>query len=151
MTSRKNHIESTSRKATTAGARTFLWYWVPPLAGAAAIFVQSSFRMPIQPPSGFGLGDKVLHAGVYAVLAWLTYRAFRGARGMPPLRAAWWAFALTALYGATDEIHQGLVPSRTMELGDWIADMAGAATVFLALPGRRVLRPFVGTPPAPPG
>lgn len=129
--------------------RAFLRYWLLPVLGAAAIFVQSSFRAVIHTPSGFGLGDKVLHAMVYAVLAWLLFRAFLGAQGMSPVRAAWWAFTVTVLYGASDEVHQGLVPSRSMEWGDWFADVVGAATVFLAIPGLRLLRRFVGTSALP--
>jgi VanZ family protein len=126
--------------------RRFLLYWLPPLGWAATIFVQSSFRVAIDPPSGFELSDKALHAAVYALLAWLLLRALLGARHMALARAAWWAFLVSALYGATDELHQGLVPSRTMEWGDWLADVAGAATVFLLLPVVWAAARFRGTP-----
>ena len=130
---------------------TFLRYWLPPIAWATAIFVQSSFRMPVRLPSGFSFGDKFLHAIVYAALAWLLLWAFHGGQGLAPARAAGWAFLLAALYGALDELHQGLVPSRTMEWGDWFADVAGAATVFLAPPLMRLVHRFNGTSTASPG
>ena len=122
-------------------ASDFFRYWLPPALWAAAIFIQSSFRALPHPELGFRVSDKVAHAVVYAALAWLVLRALRGAQGMPLSRAAWWAFCAAVLYGATDELHQGLVPSRSMDWGDWIADAAGAATVFLApAAGRLPLR-----------
>ena len=131
--------------------QVFVLYWLPPLAWAAAIFVQSSFRFPIPPKTGFELSDKVLHVIAYAGLGWLLFHAFLRGRGMAVGRAAWWAFVAAALYGASDEIHQGLVPSRTMEWGDWFADVAGAATVFLAVPMAAFLQRFRGTSGTPSG
>jgi VanZ family protein len=135
-------------------ARRSAWlrYWLPPLAVAAALFVQSSLPAPtLLPLTGFRASDKAAHAAVYGLLAWLLFRAFRGARGMTLVAAARRAFLLAALYGITDELHQGLVPSRSMDLADWLADAAGAATVFLALPAARRTRGLGGTSAPPPG
>ncbi len=48
-------------------------------------------------------GDRI-DAGILALLSW---RALAGTTAWRRSRA--WAFALTVLYAATDELHQGLV------------------------------------------
>lgn len=78
------------------------------------------------------LWDKLQHAVAYGVLAILWVVALHG--GLPrriPWKTALIAFLLASAYGAVDEIHQSFVPSRHMELGDWVADTVGAAIVFL--------------------
>jgi VanZ family protein len=80
---------------------------------------------------------KTAHVTEYAVLAVLFWRASR-----KPLRndaRPWrWSEALlallvSALYAASDEIHQYFVPSREARLGDVMLDSAGAAAGLLAL------------------
>jgi VanZ family protein len=98
--------------------------WCPPIAFMAMIFIASSL------PAAGGIGevpggDKLLHAAGYAVLAVLVYRAMAIPRATLAGAAA--AFAIAAVYGATDELHQWFVPSRTCALGDWLADAVGAA------------------------
>jgi hypothetical protein len=67
-------------------------------------------------------GDKVVHAALFAVQAWLLCRA-RGER------AGWLAasFVLAALYGAVTELGQVFVVGRDAGFGDGAADIAGAA------------------------
>lgn len=93
------------------------WRWTPALVLMGLIFALSSLPDP-SPPVRFAHSDKVLHAAAYAALA-----ASLLIPGLPPLRAA----GAAALYGATDEIHQRFVPGRDASLGDWAADLAGAA------------------------
>jgi VanZ family protein len=69
--------------------------------------------------------DKVVHFSVYGLLGTLACRAGRGGAG------AWWALVAVSAYGATDEWHQSFVPGRSSELGDWIADTAGAALAIM--------------------
>jgi VanZ family protein len=38
------------------------------------------------------------------------------------------AIGITSLYGASDEFHQFFTPNRSVEILDWLADTAGAAT-----------------------
>ncbi|MBN1270504.1 MAG: VanZ family protein [Kiritimatiellae bacterium] len=122
----------------TSPRKTKVWlgYWFPPAAWAAGLFTLSSITFPPGPPA-IPFLDKLVHGGLFAVLSILLYRALRGERGWPARRAALWAFALTVLYGATDELHQWFTPERCMDARDWVADVLGAAVVFLVLFGTR--------------
>lgn len=92
--------------------------WVPAAAWAAVLFLVSS-RESLGVNLGGGL-DKLAHFGAYLVLgALLTFGARR--QGVSP----WLAVGLGIMYGALDELHQGFVPGRSLELGDWIADSLG--------------------------
>jgi VanZ family protein len=42
------------------------------------------------------------------------------------------AIGITSLYGASDEFHQFFTPNRSVEIFDWLADTAGAATAGFA-------------------
>ena len=83
------------------------------------IFLASS-RSSVAAPGVVNF-DKVAHFSVYGLLATLIVRLGRGPR------AAALALVLTSLYGSSDEWHQSLVPGRTSEVADWIADTGGAA------------------------
>ncbi len=107
------------------------WFWGPPVAWAAAIFVASSISLPPRPPA-YPLEDKVIHLLIYLVLALLLFRAFRQDRRQPARQAALLAFLLAAGYGITDELHQAFVAQRHCDALDWLADAAGAALVLLA-------------------
>lgn len=98
--------------------------WAPALAWAALILFLgtrpgAALRLPALP----GL-DKAAHAVVYAVLGFLAVRALRvtGARRSLLLGAA-----IGLAWGILDEWAQAATPGRTAELGDLLADVAGAA------------------------
>ena len=69
---------------------------------------------------------KSAHFFSYLVLGLLLVRAFR-ASGTGLKRALWWAFAFSAFYAATDEVHQLFIPGRSGEARDVLIDSAGAA------------------------
>jgi hypothetical protein len=80
--------------------------------------------------------DKVVHALLFGVLAFLLARSFRL---LPvfrrPLLAA---FLATALYGLATEIGQETLTDRSGELADWGANLLGAAVAVAPLAlGRR--------------
>ena len=68
--------------------------------------------------------DKVIHACVYMVLAFLLYLSIHnsGARKYVFIGA----FIFAIFYGISDEIHQYYVPGRDAAVGDVIADAIGA-------------------------
>jgi VanZ family protein len=109
-----------------------IWRWGPALLQMALIFGASSIpdlqRMPGD------VSDKTMHFAAYAVLAALMLRAtshvsWQGVNGRTVVAAA----GLTALYGASDELHQWFVPGRSSSMADWLADVVGASVAVSAL------------------
>jgi VanZ family protein len=49
------------------------------------------------------------------------------ASGLAMRRALLLAVFAASLYGASDEVHQALVPGRAADVRDWAADSCGAA------------------------
>ena len=118
-----------ARSVTPAGsapAWRWLWLWAPPVLYAAAIFLFSGMSAPPSAPGE--LSDKHQHGLAYAGLAVVLVRALAGGtcRGVSA-RVCLLAAALAAIYGATDELHQGFVPGRDPDALDLVADAAGAA------------------------
>ncbi|MBI2408524.1 MAG: VanZ family protein [Gemmatimonadetes bacterium] len=104
-----------------------------------AVLIEALVLWP-SPPSvstalwGLG-GDKLVHATLFAVQAFWIARAL-AAQGRP----LWPAWVGATLYGAVTEWQQHFIPSRSMELGDFLADTVGAVlglVVFAALAPRR--------------
>jgi VanZ family protein len=107
--------------------KSFLGYWLPVIALCAVIFWQSSFVTPDVLP-GWPFQDKLLHGGVYGLLAALWVRAFNTLRGFHGRRRLLLlaGIALATLYGLSDEWHQSFVPARTADPADLLADFIGS-------------------------
>jgi VanZ family protein len=100
-------------------------FWKLAAAWALVIFVLSSIPGTAFPASKLFSYDKLLHAGVYAVLGAFCFMAV----------PRWWsqktsvlvviAGAMATLYGFTDEFHQLFVPGRSSDLRDVLADCVG--------------------------
>lgn len=124
-------MSDTRRIARRRSVITALVYWLPPFVWMGLIFLlsaQPTLPNPGQP--GTLLNDlvaKTAHVVVYAALTGLLWRALARDR-RPPARVAFAAFAITALYGLMDELHQAFVPGREATLPDVGID-AGAALV----------------------
>lgn len=94
-------------------ARSRILSWVPVVLWMVLIFALSSvpdLRSGLQP-----LWDTILrkcaHAGEYAVLGWLTFRALERS-GIRREKALIISFVVGALYAASDELHQTTVGGR---------------------------------------
>jgi VanZ family protein len=103
---------------------------VPYACGCAVIWLLSSRPVPSwTAPFLFEGGDKIIHAGVYGLLA---VAARHGAatlwRGRYRELAAW---TMAVVYGAIDEAHQGFVPGRSPDGADLLADAIGAGLGLL--------------------
>ncbi len=76
------------------------------------------------------------HFGAYGILAFWWWRAL-SAGAVAGRAALGLAFAVSVLYGLSDEFHQSFVPGRSARLLDALIDAAGAATVLGVLWQRR--------------
>ena len=121
--------------------RRWLWVWAPPVAEMILVFLVQTVPNLQIPTGQVTSPDKQLHVITYGVLSVLFMRALADARwaGLTWLRAFQaWGFA--AAYGLFDEVHQRFVPGRSGSIGDWLADVAGAAVSVLVLCAVRVRR-----------
>jgi VanZ family protein len=117
-------------------------WWQPASALAAVLLVAGLFIGGAQPVA-VGLvaepWDKVLHAGVFGVLAVLLAVALRGAhllhgrQAIGAAQALLWAALLALTVGGADEIHQLSLPGRMAGWDDWLADATGTALGLSAL------------------
>jgi len=138
--------------AVSLVVRHFLRYWLPVLLWAGLIFSASTDLGSIRHTSRFigptlrwlfpGISDDAVHrvqigirksghAGEYAILAGLVWRA-RYRPGESRRRdwsgaIAWQAWGAAAAYAISDEYHQSFYPSREGSVRDVMIDSAGAA------------------------
>jgi VanZ family protein len=101
------------------------------LASLALVALVGLSLVPDPPTGGTGLSDKVLHGIGYAVVTFLLLLAAVWAPwgGRKPLPKAWWAVAAAVVsLGAGIELMQSLVPNRTPELLDVVANVVGVVT-----------------------
>ena len=77
---------------------------------------------------------KVAHFTEYAILGFLSARAFRTS-SRPAIRDHWFLIsaALIVVYALIDEYHQSFVPSRTASIFDSMIDIAGGFAVLLVI------------------
>ncbi len=93
----------------------------------ALIFTISSFEVAVPGVDRLPFRDKAIHFVEYGVLGWLCARAAAQSWPSVPIRRTF-AFAVfvSTLYGLSDEVHQALVPGRSSELADVVADFVGS-------------------------
>ena len=114
--------------------------WAPPLVLMAVIFFFSA-----QPNLNSGLGwidhvgRKIVHAGEYALLCFLWWRALRTRMDWRTALVPAWAIAF--LYAISDEYHQRSVTGRHSSWVDVAIDSMGAAlfVVLMLRAGRRTV------------
>lgn len=112
--------------------------WSLPAAWALVILTLTSIPASEFAPVGafaFPGADKLVHAGMYAVLGALLARAIGPGA---PQRALGLLLTAVVLFAAIDEWHQRFIPGRTPDVFDGIVDIAGAIVGFVAV--ARLLR-----------
>ena len=126
-------MSSTVRqRGRTAQALRRLDPWAPPLALMGVIYYLSA-----QPELSSGLGDidlvgrKFIHAGEYALLTFLWWRALRTLAADRAAILA--AVGIAVAYAATDEFHQTFVSGRSGSPVDVAIDTAGAGLAAFLL------------------
>ncbi|MEA2165376.1 MAG: hypothetical protein QOK37_3503 [Thermoanaerobaculia bacterium] len=134
--------------------RSFLTYWLPPIAWATVILAASSdlfssshtggWIATLTGRLGYGLDpatlaliNKILrkagHLTAYGILSALSFRALRGKQTRWTLRWAVGAVLLAMLVASIDEFHQSFIPSRTGTWHDVFLDAAGAALMQITI------------------
>lgn len=137
--------------------RSFLKFWVPPLAWMAVIFSASSDAQSYAHSSRFfeplmrwlfphmsadhietihHICRKCAHLTEYAVLALLVWRAVHRIKNNLPdwsWPKAGGTLLVVFIYACSDEFHQSFVPNRTPLITDVFIDTAGGALGLLAL------------------
>ncbi|MBI5048417.1 MAG: VanZ family protein [Deltaproteobacteria bacterium] len=105
--------------------KEIIFYWLPPIGYMALIFYMSSQPLEeFQLPDVWNI-DKVAHFIEYGVLGIIWFRALNTV-SVNSKQIVFVAFAITFLYGISDEIHQHFVPNRNSSIYDAIADGIGA-------------------------
>lgn len=101
----------------------------------SAFVLITALLPPSRIPSALGrVNDKFLHAGEYAVLAFLSSRVFSQSRFLSLRNAALagaWIYCLAM--GVVTEIGQYFVPGRFPEFLDWFADGVGSGLCLVAI------------------
>lgn len=126
---------------SAAALRPLFSSWLPVAAWAGLIFVLSSqANLRFVPDEGLDfVVRKIGHLGAFGILALLLWRAL--AETTAWRRSGAWAFALTVLYAASDELHQGLVAGRHASAADVGIDATGAAIALMVVGFTRSRRP----------
>lgn len=79
------------------------------------------------------ISDKVLHFGAYGLLSVLLYLNLYFQDKIEVLNKfpATFTVLIASIYGLLDEIHQMLVPGRSADFLDWLADFSGSLVAVL--------------------
>lgn len=92
------------------------------------------------------LGDKVGHLGLVGTLSLLLNLSLKGRRAPRPLSGIMLGSLLIAIAMTLEECSQAFFPSRTLDLFDGLANLAGTAIGEVV--ARLILRPQNGQAPA---
>lgn len=106
-----------------------------PVGWAAVILALTSVPGSAVPDVGMDSTDKLVHLLLYGILGALAMRAPEGSDR--PVRLVLVVTLAVSLFGAVDELHQMLVPGRSGDVIDWLADTIGGFTgaVLIAATG----------------
>ncbi|MDT8388607.1 MAG: VanZ family protein [Thiogranum sp.] len=98
-----------------------------------ALLFYLSHQTGLDLPSLFSWQDKLFHACAYAVLSGLLLAGHPLPDGGYTWRQAGISALIASLYGISDELHQALVPGRSSDVLDWLADTTGALLAVIVL------------------
>lgn len=125
--------QAVEQRRRAKSARQLLFLWAPPLALMGLIFF---FSAQSHLDSGLGaidlIGRKLIHAGEYALLTFLWWRALR-TTSATTRTAIIAAVVVAVLYAVSDEYHQSFVEGRTGSPIDVLIDTTGALVAAFLL------------------
>lgn len=121
--------------------RKLVW----PVALALTITVCSGRAVPDW-GEAITYSDKVVHFGIYGLMATLVARLAAVQRTRPLGMYA--AILIVSVFGVTDELHQHFTPGRSMDVWDWVADTLGAIVATVLYAESRAYRRWLETPVA---
>jgi len=113
-----------------------------PLLGISLAIIllsnQATFDLPVWNIFGF---DKVAHLSAFFAYGLCVQFAYKGIVNTPlKKKAILYTILISALFGASDEIHQYFVPGRTCDVFDFIADITGASiSLFLISTNKKIV------------
>jgi VanZ family protein len=107
----------------------YLWLTLA-LSWMGTLFFLSN-QPRLHAPTLFSGQDKLIHALAYGLLGVLLLAAQTARAGRYSWQQIAASIGIASLYGASDELHQAMVPGRSPEVGDWLADTLGAAIAVL--------------------
>jgi VanZ family protein len=102
----------------------FLRWYLPLYLWAATILILTSLPTLETPDIGLSFQDKLAHFVVYYILAFLLTRAMTK-RSAINRRTMVLSTLFALLFAAFDELHQLVIPGRSGEFLDFIADSFG--------------------------
>lgn len=107
--------------------------WILPLGWVGFVFYSLTTEVDIDPemPWLFPHFDKLVHFGIFAVLAWLLVPPLRGSARQSRGVSLFLAFLLSAAYGGFLEYLQTTLAHRHGNWADVVANLVGAATVWV--------------------
>lgn len=113
----------------------FVRYQFPAMLWAIIIFIASSIPAAKLPNFTQTLNDKLIHGTIFFIFGLLVYRALEPRQIAEKIEWSRLLIATSAVivYGVIDEIHQGFVPGRTVDLLDALADAVGGLLAALVI------------------
>ncbi|AFH49571.1 Putative membrane protein [Ignavibacterium album JCM 16511] len=108
--------------------RVFIFIYLPLIFHWLTIFILTS--LPSDQLPAVEIGDKVNHFLAFFVLGFFLNLTLRYQTKYPSLKKNILLITVivAAGYGLLDELHQLLVPGRSAEVFDWVADFIGASS-----------------------
>ncbi|MBI4811642.1 MAG: VanZ family protein [Ignavibacteriales bacterium] len=115
--------------------RHFLRYQFPAIGWALLIFIGSSIPSRYIPSYKVFTYDKLIHISLFLIFGLLVYRAIepRIKKDFFSWGRVFFSISVVILYGVLDEMHQGSVPGRTLEIWDAVADTVGGVLAALVI------------------
>ena len=115
--------------------KVFFRYQFPAITWALLIFIGSAIPSRYFPTMKIFRYDKLIHIGLFLVFGLFVYRAINSIiqKYLFNWGIAFISLSIVMLYGVLDEMHQGFVPGRSVDIWDAIADTIGGFSAMIII------------------